>query len=239
MSLTLLKKTLRSYASSKRKKTNEWFFKTGKGQYGYGDRFIGVSDLDGRKVALQFQDLSFVDIKKLLQSKVHEERAAALRILLRIFEKGSDREKERVYTFYLKHFNNVNNWDLVDLSAYKIAGSYLFEHPQLASVFSIWAQSKNLWKRRLSIVATLAFIGNNVFVWTMKNAETLLSDTHDLTHKAVGWMLREVWKRDHTIVEDFLNEFYERVPRTTLRYAIERMDEQQRKQFLYRKKLCI
>ncbi|MFC1730776.1 DNA alkylation repair protein [candidate division KSB1 bacterium] len=232
MSIILLRKTLRSYASPERKESNEWFFKTGKGQYGYGDKFIGVRDPDAQKAAKQFKDLPLKDVKKLLESKIHEERATALRILVLKFEAGDKKGKKEVYDFYLKNFKYVNNWDLVDVSAYKIVGAYMREHPKSASVLSKYAQSKNLWERRLSIVATLAFIRNNEFNWTMKNAKILLADTHDLTHKAVGWMLREVWKRDHKIVEDFLIKNYKQVPRTTLRYAIERMEEKKRKQFL-------
>lgn len=232
MPLALLRKALRLYVSPERKKSNKWFFKTGKGQYGYGDEFIGVSDPDCRMVAQQFQNLPLADVKKLLQSKIHEERSAALRILVLKFEKGGKRERKRVYEFYLKNFRRVNNWDLVDVSAYKIAGAYLLEHPKEAFVLGRYARSKNLWERRLSIVATLAFIRNNEFTWTMKNAYTLLYDHHDLTHKAVGWMLREVWKRDHKLVELFLIKHYNKIPRTTLRYAIERMNEKKRKLFL-------
>lgn len=232
MSLTLLKKTLQSYASAERKKTNEWFFKTGKGQYGYGDIFIGVSDPDSHKVAQQFVHLSLAEIKKLLQSKIHEERTTALKILVRKYEVGDERVKKLVYDFYLKNFRYVNNWDLVDVSAYKIAGTYLLKHRKKANILSKYSRSKNLWERRLSIIATLAFIRSHQFGWTMKNAKTLLSDPHDLTHKAVGWMLREAWKRDSKLVEDFLIKNYKQVPRTTLRYAIERMEEKKRKRFL-------
>jgi len=176
--------------------------------------------------------LSLSDVKKLLQSKIHEERTAALKILVHRFESGDEREKKQVYDFYLKNFKHVNNWDLVDVSAYKIVGAYLQEHPKEANILSKYAKSKNLWERRLSIVATFAFIRNDEFGWTMKNAKTLLPDSHDLTHKAVGWMLREVWKRDRKLVEDFLIKNYKQIPRTTLRYAIERMEEKKRKQFL-------
>lgn len=232
MSLTLLKKTLQSYASAERKKTNEWFFKTGKGQYGYGDIFIGVSDPDSHKVAQQFVHLSLTEIKKLLQSKIHEERTTALKILVHKYEVGDEPVKKLVYEFYLKNFRYVNNWDLVDVSAYKIAGAYMLQHPKKANILDTYARSKNLWERRLSVIATLAFIRNNEFRWTLKNAKVLLADSHDLTHKAVGWMLREVWKRDHEIVEDFLMRNYRQVPRTTLRYAIEKMEEKKRQRFL-------
>src|SRR3990172_243325 len=143
MSLILLKKAWRSYASAKRKKTNEWFFKTGKGQYGYGDKFIGVSDPDSRKVAREFDNLPLTEVKKLLQSKIHEERTTALKILVRKFEVGDERVKKQVYDFYLKNFKHVNNWDLVDVSAYKIAGAYILELPKKANILDTYARSKN------------------------------------------------------------------------------------------------
>lgn len=232
MSLILLKKELRSCASPARKKTNEWFFKTGKGQYGYGDVFMGVSDPDGRHVAWRFIELPFSEIKKLLQSKIHEERATALKILVLKFEQGDEKLQKQIYDFYLENFGRVNNWDLVDSSAYKIVGTYLLRHSKEASVLGVYVRSNNLWEKRLSIVATWAMIRKGEFGWTMKNAKVLLSDPHDLTHKAVGWMLREVWKRDSKIVEEFLIKNYAQVSRTTLRYAIEKMEEKKRKLFL-------
>ena len=232
MSLSLLKKELRSYATSERKKSNEWFFKTGKGQYGYGDTFMGVRDPDAQKVAKQFKDLSLKDIKKLLESKIHEERATALRILVLRFEKGDEKERKKIFNFYTKHIKWVNNWDLIDLSAHKIVGAYMLEHSAQTRLLATYVHSKSLWERRVSMVATWAFIREGKFDWTLKNAKVLLPDTHDLTHKAVGWMLREVWKRDNKIVEDFLIKNYKKIPRTTLRYAIERMEEGKRKKFL-------
>jgi len=168
MSLTLLKKTLRSYASPERKKSNEWFFKTGPGQYGHGDKFIGVTVPDSRKVARQFQDLPLTDVKKLLQSKIHEERLTALLLLVHKFETGDKRERKQIYDFYLKHFKHVNNWDLVDLSSHKIVGAYIYQHPKQAKILGKHAKSKNLWERRLSIVATFALIRDNEFGLTMK-----------------------------------------------------------------------
>lgn len=206
--LNSLKKELKKHASAERKKSNEWFLKTGKGQYGHGDKFIGVSAPNSRIVACQFHNLPFADVKKLLQSKIHEERSTALLILVHKFETGDERSKKQVYDFYLKHFKHVNNWDLVDVSAYKIVGAYIHEHPREAKILGKCSRSKNLWERRLSIVATWIFIKNNEFYWTMKNAKILLADSHDLTRKAVGWMLREVWKRDNKLVEEFLVKNY-------------------------------
>lgn len=235
MSLAELKKELKGFSSPERKKTNEWFFKTGKGQYGYGDKFIGVRVPDCRKIAKKFRELSMIEIKKLLSSPIHEERLTALLILVDLFEKGDDKKQKEIFDFYLENYKRVNNWDLVDLSAPKIVGAYLLNNPKLTSVLNKYAKSKNLWERRLSIVATFTLIRANQFDQTMKSAKVLLSDDHDLTHKAVGWMLREVWKRDHNIVEKFLKDNYNKIPRTTLRYAIERMPEPKRLQFLKNK----
>lgn len=232
MSVISIKKELMARASAARKKTNERFFKTGPSEYGYGDVFMGVSTPDIRKIAKSFPSVSFSDIKTLLSSKFHEERAMALVMLVQRFEKGSKKTKKQVYDFYLKHFKYVNSWDLVDISAHKIVGEYALKNHKLKSVFSKYAVSKNLWGRRMSIVGTLSMIRSGKFEITMKVASMLLSDTNDLTHKAVGWMLREVWKRDSKIVEDFLRENYNDVSRTTLRYAIERMKEKKRKIFL-------
>lgn len=232
MSLTLIKRALRAHASASREKTFAWFFKTNVGEYGHGDRFIGVTNPQCQLVAREFQDLPFSDIASLLASPIHEERGTALRILVRQFETGDDAQKTHVYRFYLAHLAGVNNWDLVDVSAYKIVGAYLVDHPKEASVLEHYAKSSNLWERRISIVATLAFIRKNTLDWTLHISKILLPDTHDLTHKAVGWMLREGWKRRPEPVEAFLIQHYAQIPRTTLRYAIERMDEPKRQRFL-------
>jgi len=224
-------KELRKYAEPARAEHHKQFFKTGKGEYGEHDQFIGVIVPNVRKVAKKFFTIDYSDIKKLLDSPIHEDRFVALIILTERFKKNKE-ERKVIFDFYLKHFHAVNNWDLVDVSSHKIVGVYVFENPKEANILGKYVKSTHLWERRLSMVATWAFIQKNEFTWTMKNAKMLLSDKYDLTHKAVGWMLREVWKRDNKIVEDFLIKNYENVPRTTLRYAIERMDEKKRKQFL-------
>ena len=228
-----IQKELRKHVSTRCKKNKERFFKMEKGKYGYGDKFIGVSTPDSKMIAKKFVMLSFVEIKKLLQSEIHEDRATALLILVHKFENKNDLQQKKVCDFYLKNFRYVNNWDLVDYSVYKIFGVYILRHPAEAKILNTYVVSKNLWERRLAIVATLALIREGNFSWTMKNAKILLRDSHDLIHKAVGWMLREVWKRDSKLVEDFLIKNYTQVSRITLRYAIERMGKKKRKKFLY------
>ncbi len=233
MSLISLKKALRSYASPERKKSNEWFFKTGKGQYGYGDIFIGVTVPDSRKVVRQFKDLQLTDIKKLLLSKIHEERLTALLLLVYKFKIGDEYSKKQIYDFYLKNINRVNNWDLVDLSAGRIVGEYLLTRPKKdRKILYTLARSKNLWEKRIAIISTSTFLYHKDFTDTFKISNILLNDKHDLIHKAVGWMLREVGKRDQRAEEQFLKSRYKKMPRTMLRYSIERFLENKRKRYL-------
>jgi 3-methyladenine DNA glycosylase AlkD len=210
------------------------FFKTGKGHYGEGDVFIGVTVPMQRVIAKRFHDLSLDDIEALLARPVHEERLTALLILVSQFEKAKDpRSRKRIFDFYRAHLSRVNNWDLVDLSAPSIAGKYLLDRDP-APLFRL-AKSSHLWSRRVGIVATFAFIQEGRFDETLRIAEMLLSDPHDLLHKAVGWMLREVGKRDEAALLNFLESHAERMPRTMLRYAIERLAEKKRKDFLARR----
>ena len=221
---------LKSVATDERRKTNEWFFKTGKGQYGYGDKFIGVRMPDLRKVAKQYhQSISLDSISTLLSSPIHEVRHCGLIILVYQYPK-SDRKK--IYQFYTANFDAINNWDLVDTTAPNIIGDYLCHNQDKANILLDYTHSKNLWIRRISIVTTLAFIKQNQFSLTLEISKILLSDSHDLIHKAVGWMLREVYKRDQNLIKSFLVQNYAQLPRTTLRYAIERMDKQERQNFL-------
>lgn len=223
---------LKKYASAKRKKSNEWFFKTGKGEYGEGDKFIGVRVPDIRKIAEKFSDINIPEIKKLLYSNIHEERLAALLILVDQFYKSDENNKSKIYKFYLRNKSQINNWDLVDLSAHHIVGGYILNNPKEKNTLNMLAESKIMWDRRIAIISTLAFIRKNQISETLKLSKILLGDQEDLMHKAVGWMLREAWKKDTEKVEDFLMKNYNKLPRTTLRYAIERMEEKKRKNFL-------
>ena len=230
MSLKLVKKELNGLASSEKSKVLSGFFKTGKGQYGEGDIFLGVMVPQQRQVAKKFKNLSFNNIEQLLKSKVHEQRLTALFILVNQFENADDKEKLKIYKMYLKNAKFVNNWDLVDLSAPQIVGKYLLNKER--KVLYKLARSNNLWEKRIAIVATFTFIRNNQFNDTISISEMLLNDKHDLIHKSVGWMLREVGKRDQTIEEKFLKKYHKVMPRTMLRYAIEKFSDEKRKYYM-------
>lgn len=231
--ISVLKKELKKISDPRQAKVLQRFFKTGKGEYGEGDIFWGVKVPDQRKIANKFQGLSLKDLEKLLSSKIHEHRMTALLILIKQYEKADEQKKKRIFDFYLKNTKNINNWDLVDISAPKIVGDYLLDKPR--TVLYKLAKSENLWERRIAIISTWAFIRNNEFDDTLKIAKILLNDEHDLIHKAVGWMLREVGKRNQEIEEEFLKKHYLKMPRVMLRYAIERFEERKRKFYLDKK----
>lgn len=225
-----LQRDLNIVADKKKAKILARFFKTGDGDYGQGDIFLGIVVPQSRQIARKYHDLKVGHIAILLKSKYHEERLVALLILVDQFNNGSQIDKKKIFDFYLKNTGYINNWDLVDLTADKIVGDYLFDKQK--SILYRLARSKNLWERRIAIVATYFFIKNDDFFETLKVAKTLLSDRHDLLHKAVGWMLREVGKKDQGLLEKFLRENYKDIPRTTLRYAIERFPEKLRRAYL-------
>jgi len=231
--LSELRKKIKSVASPDVANTMRWFFKTGKGEYGEGDTFVGLKVPMQRIITKEFRDLNLNELKVLLNSKVHEERLISLFILVYKFEKGEEREKEKIFLFYLKNRKGVNNWDLVDLSAPKIVGNYLLDKDK--SLLFELALSNNLWERRISILSTQEFIRNNKFDTTLKIAKMLLNDKQDLIHKAVGWMLREIGNRDLSTEEKFLKLYYKDMPRTMLRYAIEKFPEVKRKKYLQSK----
>ena len=230
LTLSDLKKELRAKANPGKAKILQGFFKTGKGEYGAGDIFLGIIVPETRKIAEKYSTLELAETVKLLHSKVHEERLASLLIMVNKFENGEKEEKEMIYKTYLKNTKNINNWDLVDLSAYKIAGDYLFDEPK--TILYKLAKSKSVWERRIAIMATFNFIKNNKFRETLKIAKILLRDKHDLIQKAVGWMLREIGKRNFKTEEGFLNKYYKKMARTMLRYAIEKFPERKRKRYL-------
>ncbi len=222
---------LKEASDPKRAKVNAWFFKTGKGEYGEGDKFLGISNPKMRQIAKQFVSLSLEDIDKMLKSDFHEERQTALFILVLKYQKGNDDLRSQIYKFYLNHTDRINNWDLVDCSVYKIMGHYLFDKDK--KVLLKLAKSKNIWERRISIITTYFFISKGESEWTLEIAELLLKDKEDLIHKAVGWMLREVGKRCSISEEEvFLKKHYKTMPRTMLRYAIEKFPEEVRQAYL-------
>ncbi|MBS3111130.1 DNA alkylation repair protein [Candidatus Woesearchaeota archaeon] len=225
-----LRKDIRSLANPEKARVLQGFFRTGKGQYGEGDVFLGVTVPQSRAISKKYALLSFANIKALLKSKIHEERLVALLILVHRYQKGDEDEKKGIVDFYLGNTKCVNNWDLVDLSADKLLGHWLFGKD--ASLLCRLAESPHLWERRIAIVSTFHFIRNNRFSDTLKISGMLLGDKHDLIHKAVGWMLREVGKRDQPVLEGFLKRHHKKMPRTMLRYAIERLDEGRKKFYM-------
>jgi len=230
LTLADLRRELAEVSDAERARNLAWFFKTGKGEYGEGDRFCGITVPVQRKIAGRYGHLPLTDVKKLLQSPIHEHRFTALEILVFQYERGDDSTKRRVHNFYLDHLRCVNNWDLVDTSAPYIVGDYLLSRPR--RILYKLAKSVNLWERRIAIVSTMAFISQNDLADTFALCTLLLEDPHDLIHKAVGWMLREAGKRSQPALLEFLERNYTRMPRTALRYAIERLHEAQRKRVL-------
>lgn len=228
--LEQIKKDINKLKNPEKAKILSRFFKTGKGEYGEGDVFFGLTALQQRQIAKNYFDMDLADIEKLLSSRIHEHRWTALVILVGKYKKANTLNKKKIFDFYLKNTKNINNWDLVDISAHHILGNYL--NDKGGSVLYKLAKSNNLWERRMSIIATYYFIRNNEFGDTLKISEILLNDKHDLIHKAVGWMLREVGKRDQETEERFLKKHSERMPRTMLRYAIEKFNGNKRKYYL-------
>lgn len=224
-------KELKSYACSSNAHFLPRFFKTGKGQYGEGDRFLGVTVPDTRRVAKKYVDASEKDIETLLLNPYHEVRLTALLILVYQYEASKDaRQKNCIVDFYTTHRECINNWDLVDTSAYKILGDYLLTHDR--KILYRFASTPHLWTQRIAIVSTYAFIRAGQFDDTLKLADIFLTHPHDLMQKAVGWMLREVGKRDTAVLQTFLHQHASRMPRTMLRYAIEKFDPEIRRRYL-------
>lgn len=221
---------LRRYAEPGRAETSRRFFQTGSGQYGEGDRFLGIRVPHIRKVVKDFRGLPLHSTMELLGSPWHEERLFALLMLVETFQDGDPDTRNRVYRLYMENTHRVNSWDLVDLSAPGVPGAWLFERDR--DPLYRFAADGDLWKRRISIVATLHFIREYDFEDTLGISAVLLHDDHHLIHKAVGWMLREVGKRDPVAEEDFLRRHCGEMPRTMLRYAIERFPEQKRRMYL-------
>ncbi|MBW1616260.1 MAG: DNA alkylation repair protein [Deltaproteobacteria bacterium] len=206
------------------------FFKTKKGEYGEGDRFLGIRVPVLRKIAEKYQNISINDISELINSKYHEQRFFAVVIIINAFKKGNENIKKRIYEFYLNNTKFINNWDIVDVSASNIAGAYL-EDKDKKPLYDL-ALSKNLWKRRIAIVSTHHFIKKNNFKDAFNISDMLLTDKEDLIHKAIGWTIREVGKRSLETEEKFLKNRYKNMPRTMLRYAIEKFEENKRKKYL-------
>jgi 3-methyladenine DNA glycosylase AlkD len=225
-----IQRRLPKIGNKKHAAVSQRFFKTGPGEYGEGDIFIGIRVPVLRKLVKEYKDLPVSEIKILLRSPIHEERLLAILLFVRTFEKGNDDIKKTIYDLYLKSTEFINNWDLVDTSAEHIVGQYLMDKSK-RPLYRL-TKSKNLWERRIAIMATFHFVKRHEFSETLKISNMLLADRHDLIHKACGWMLREIGKRDLKTEEIFLKEHYKKMPRTMLRYAIEKFPEKKRQRYL-------
>lgn len=230
MGLKELRKDLKNEANREQAVILHRFFKTGKGEYGEGDKFYGIKVPVQRRIAKKHRDITPADIQELLNSPVHEERLVALFILVDQYARSDDKAKEKLFRFYLKNTKKINNWDLVDLSAPKIIGAHLLNRDK--DILFKLAESENLWEKRIAILSTFTFIRNDHFDTTFLISEILLNDSHDLIHKGVGWMLREVGNQNLREEEKFLKKRYKKMPRTMLRYAIEKFPEKGRKAYL-------
>jgi 3-methyladenine DNA glycosylase AlkD len=230
MDIRITQSKLRELANKKNAEVAQRFFKTGPGEYGEGDRFLGIRVPVLRKLAREYQTIAVEEAEHLLKSPIHEERLLSLFILIRIYSKGGEAVKKEIYELYLNNTKFINNWDLVDASAEHIVGNFLFNKGK-KPIYRL-AKSKDLWERRISIMSTFYFIKQGQYSETLKIAKILLHDNEDLIHKAVGWMLREIGKRNLPSEEEFLKKHYKEMPRTMLRYAIERFPESKRQRYL-------
>jgi 3-methyladenine DNA glycosylase AlkD len=230
LTLTSLKKELKQLGNKEKAVFVARYFKTGKGEYGEGDVLLGITVPVMRRIAKKYMGLRLEDVVKFLHSPIHEERFVALEILVMKYEKGDEQEKKQVVDAYLHSLDFVNSWDLVDTSAKYLLGEYLRDRSR--TILYKLAKSKNIWQRRVAIITTHAFIDQRDFADTLAIAESLLQDSHDLIHKAVGWMLREVGNKSQPVLETFLKKHYKTMPRTMLRYAIEKFPADVRKKYL-------
>lgn len=226
-------KAIRNLADPVKAKLAQRFFRTGKGEYGEGDRFLGLTMPQIRTVARQFRAMDVREVRKLLVSPWHEDRMTALVLLVDIFRRGDAKSTRQVFDFYLANTRYINNWDLVDVSAPTIVGKYLKDNDR--AVLYRLAKSKNLWERRIAIVGTMSLIRLDDWRDTLKLSKLLLRDEHDLMHKAVGWMLREVGRRDKDVLRKFLDKHAHEMPRTALRYALEHFQAKEKRHYMQAK----
>jgi len=226
-----LRKDVKKASNPEKARQFQRFFKTGKGEYAFGDVFVGLTVPQSRALAKKYLALSLKEAEALLKSKIHEERLIALLILSTRFVKGDESERAKIHKLYLKNTKFVNNWDLVDTSAEYIVGMYCYEHG--STLLTKLARSKSLWERRIAMIATFYFIKQGESKETLKIAKLLLKDDHDLIHKAAGWMLREMGKRvSEKDLRKFLDQYASQMPRTMLRYALEKLPPQDRQYYM-------
>jgi 3-methyladenine DNA glycosylase AlkD len=225
-----IRKELQKKGDKERVKALSHFFKTGEGQYGEGDVFLGIKVPIQREIVEMFKEASLFEIQELIDDKIHECRLTGLLILVQKYKKAEN--KKEIFDFYLKNTKKINNWDLVDLTAPNIIGDFLLDKKKEREILYSLAKSKNLWERRIAILSTFTFLREKQFKDTLEISKILLKDEHDLIHKAVGWMLRELGKRDKNIEVDFLKKYCKIMPRTMLRYAIEKFNQKERASFM-------
>jgi 3-methyladenine DNA glycosylase AlkD len=231
MNADFILQELLSIANPEKAKFLQSFFKTGKGQYAEGDVMLGIVVPLTRDIVKRSPKLSFDEIQLLIDSKFHEVRLAGFLFLVKQFKKANKKEQKEIFDFYLKNASKANNWDLVDVTCRDVIGSYLLDKEGRGELYRL-ADSKNLWEQRIAIVSTWTFIKHRQFDDTLAIAEKLLHHKHDLIHKAVGWMLREVGKKNKSILIDFLEKYHKNMPRTALRYAIEHFTLEERAYFM-------
>ena len=230
MTANSIKQQLLAFGNPEKAEHSKYFFKTGKGQYGEGDKFIGCTVPESRSVAKANKNLSFEELKKLLNDEYHECRFCALIILTEQFKKVGEEKRKEIVDFYLANTYRVNNWDLVDVSAYNILGEWLADKDR--TILYTLAESDLLWEQRIAMVSTMAFIRRNDFEDVVRLSKIFLTHTHDLMHKASGWMLREAGSRDEKTLTGFLDKYHKKMPRTMLRYAIEKLTREQKTHYM-------
>jgi len=228
----VIERELKKIANKEKAKNLSRFFKTSKGEYGEGDLFLGVSVPHIRRIVRANVHVTLDDVARLCRSKFHEIRLAGLLTLVYRWKKADAEERREMYRCYLRQLPGINNWDLVDVTTPTVVGEYLYQNPKERKILYTFSRSSNVWKRRIAVLATAAFIRRGRLEETLLLARKLLYDKHDLIHKAVGWMLREVGKKNKALLEDFLHQYAEKMPRTMLRYAIERFPDSQRRRLL-------
>lgn len=232
MKIQTIQSQLESLSNAEKKAYFPTFFKTGKGQYGEGDLFIGIIVPDIRKVAKANKDITPEEIELLLNNSFHECRMCALMILVEQFKKRKkENERKSIFDFYLSHTSRINNWDLVDLSAKDIVGEYLADKQDRTVLYEL-AESSLLWDQRIAVIATFAFIKRHDFTDIIKLSEKLLYHKHDLMHKAIGWMLRETGKKNKSVLIGFLDKHHQSMPRTMLRYSIEKLSAEEKSYYM-------
>jgi 3-methyladenine DNA glycosylase AlkD len=229
--LAALRRAIRANRNPADARFLQRYFKTGPGEYAEGDRFLGIRVPVLRTIARSARDLSIADAFTLLHSHWHEERLVALLLLVDRYRRGTPTDQRAIYRGYLANTRYINNWDLVDSSAEHIVGPFAHDRGSSAQIETL-ARSRDLWRRRIAMLATFHFIKHGEFDLALHVAETLMGDTHDLIHKASGWMVREIWNRDPAVAERFVTRHHRTLPRTMLRYAIEKMPEPRRRGYL-------